>query len=165
MAKTQQVAALPWRKGKKSVEILLVTTRTTKRWVIPKGWTMDGKADHEAAAIEAFEEAGVLGVADLNPLGRYGYVKLLQNGKARHVKVRVFALAVDEILEDWPERTERQRQWVSPQQALALIGEPELLQIIADFAQRQGVAITLPRTENKFVVFIRTWWRKLWADK
>jgi 8-oxo-dGTP pyrophosphatase MutT (NUDIX family) len=135
VAKTQQVAALPWRQGENGIEILLVTTRTTKRWVIPKGWTMDGKADFEAAAIEAYEEAGVVGVADIAPVGRYGYLKILQSGKPRRVNVRVFAMAVNEVLMEWPERHERERQWVSPQRALALIGEPELLPIVASFAK------------------------------
>jgi 8-oxo-dGTP pyrophosphatase MutT (NUDIX family) len=135
MAKTQQVAALPWRRSEKGLEILLVTTRTTKRWLVPKGWTMDGKADHDAAAIEAYEEAGVRGKVDAQPIGRYGYVKLLQNGKARHVRVRVFALEVNEVLEDWPEMGQRERKWVGAQDALTIIGEPELLPVVAAFAK------------------------------
>jgi 8-oxo-dGTP pyrophosphatase MutT (NUDIX family) len=156
-----QVAALPWRHGLHGIEILLVTTRTTRRWTIPKGWTMEGKADHEAAEIEAFEEAGVSGVAEVTPLGQYGYLKVLKNGKPRRLTVHVFAMAIETILEDWPERLERERQWVLPQQALALIGEPELLPIIAAFARREGVAVQPAESENSFMAWVRKWWRKL----
>jgi 8-oxo-dGTP pyrophosphatase MutT (NUDIX family) len=159
MAKNHQVAALPWRKTGNGIEILLVTTRTTKRWVVPKGWTMDGKADHEAAAIEAFEEAGVCGTVEAEPLGNYGYSKLLNNGSARHVKVRVFALVVDKVLEDWPEKAERQRQWVQLPQAFVLIGELELLPIIATFAKREGVLTKLVKTETSIIARFLSWWR------
>jgi 8-oxo-dGTP pyrophosphatase MutT (NUDIX family) len=165
MPRTQQVAALPWRQGEAGLEILLVSTRTTKRWVIPKGWTMDGKADHEAAVIEAFEEAGVRGEAELTSVGRYGYLKILKSGKPRHLNVNVFAVAVDEVLEDWPERGQRQRQWVLPQQALGLIGEPELLPVIAAFAKREGVAVTQMKTEASFFAVMNKWWHSLWAGR
>jgi 8-oxo-dGTP pyrophosphatase MutT (NUDIX family) len=135
MPKVMQVAALPWRHGEHGVEILLVTTRTSKRWLIPKGWTMEGKADHEAAAQEAFEEAGVLGRADIQPFAHYGYIKALQSGKQRHVNVAVYAMLVSETLPTWPEQQERERQWIGAQDALRIIGEPELLPIIADFVK------------------------------
>jgi 8-oxo-dGTP pyrophosphatase MutT (NUDIX family) len=161
VARTQQVAALPWRQGEAGVEILLVTTRTTKRWVVPKGWTMDGKADHEAAAIEAFEEAGVKGEINANPVGHYGYVKVLQSGKARHLKVRVFALEVTESLDIWPERADRQRQWVSPQQAMAIAGEPELIPVILKFAELRLDSATVAPRGVSFVERLKSWWRKL----
>jgi 8-oxo-dGTP pyrophosphatase MutT (NUDIX family) len=159
--RTHQVAALPWRKGEQGVEILLVTTRTTKRWLIPKGWSMYGKADHEAAAIEAYEEAGVRGIADAMPVGRYGYLKLLKSGKPRHLNVQVFAIAVDDVLDDWPEKSERERQWVSPQQALALIGEVELLPVIAAFEEYIiGASEVRGRSTGVFET-LKRWWRKL----
>jgi 8-oxo-dGTP pyrophosphatase MutT (NUDIX family) len=159
--RTQQIAALPWREGDNGVEILLITTRTTRRWVIPKGWTMDGKADCEAAAIEAFEEAGVEGHVEAIPIGRYGYLKILKSGKPRRLHVRVFALAVEKILEDWPEKAERQRQWYSPKQAVALCGEPELVPILAVFAKCQGVVLEPVKPINKFMARLKSWWRKL----
>jgi 8-oxo-dGTP pyrophosphatase MutT (NUDIX family) len=159
VARTQQVAALPWRQGEAGVEILLVTTRTTKRWVVPKGWTMDGKADHEAAAIEAFEEAGVKGEINANPVGHYGYVKVLQSGKARHLKVRVFALEVTESLDVWPERADRQRQWVSPQQAMAIAGEPELIPVILKFAELRRDGASVITSRSSYVDRIKSWWR------
>jgi 8-oxo-dGTP pyrophosphatase MutT (NUDIX family) len=162
MAKTRQVAALPWRQGESGVEILLVTTRTTKRWVIPKGWIMDGKADYEAAAIEAYEEAGVRGVVEAEPLGQYGYVKLMQSGKARHVSVQVFKLAVVEILENWPECADRQRRWVQPAEALVLIGEPELLPVIEAFAKSLDNCVKPSRVENGVFKGIKRWWRGIY---
>jgi 8-oxo-dGTP pyrophosphatase MutT (NUDIX family) len=135
MARNKQVAALPWRRGEFGTEILLVTTRTTKRWLIPKGWPMDGKSDHQAAAIEAFEEAGVRGRTDATALGRYGYQKLSDKGKARYITVAVYALHVEQELSDWPEREERQRRWMSVQEASKIAGEPELVPLLEAFAE------------------------------
>jgi 8-oxo-dGTP pyrophosphatase MutT (NUDIX family) len=163
MPKVLQVAALPWRQGEHGVEILLVTTRTTKRWLIPKGWTMAGKADHEAAAQEAFEEAGVRGRADVLPIAHYGYLKALQNGKQRRVQVQVFALPVTEVLSTWPEQQERERQWLPPLDALRIIGEPELLPIIADFAKASHSAIPKagdqPSLLDSFLTVVSRWFR------
>jgi 8-oxo-dGTP pyrophosphatase MutT (NUDIX family) len=152
MPKSQQVAALPWRKCEHGIEILLVTTRTTKRWVIPKGWSMDGKADHEAAAIEAFEEAGVRGVVRASSVGRYSYMKILRSGKLRKLDVRVYGLNVREELADWPERDERQRQWVTLSQAESLIGEVELLPVITKFA----------KNHRGLWGRLRDWWMTFW---
>lgn len=159
----QQVAALPWRRGPLGIEILLVTTRTTKRWAIPKGWTMEGKADHEAAAIEAYEEAGVKGVAEIMPLGSYGYLKVLKSGKLRRLTVQVYVMTVEQVLEDWPERTQRQRQWVSFEKALDLLGEVELLPVISTFAERQGVVVRHRPKESGFIARLKKWWIKLIA--
>lgn len=138
MPRSTQVAALPWRRGEAGVEILLVTTRSTKRWVIPKGWPMAGKPDHDAAAIEAFEEAGVRGVVSHLPVGRYGYLKMSDKGKARPVEVTVYALQVKRELSDWPEREERERRWMSSAKAAALTGEPELAPVLMNFVAPVG---------------------------
>jgi 8-oxo-dGTP pyrophosphatase MutT (NUDIX family) len=161
MPRTQQVAALPWRVGEHGVEILLVTTRTTKRWLIPKGWTMDGKADYEAAAIEAYEEAGVRGDIDTTSLGAYGYLKLLRSGKAKHVIVQVYGLRVETELDVWPESHERQRQWFAKAHALTIIGEPELLPLVTAF-EGHHMHETLPQRlpQSLFQTFYR-WWLKI----
>lgn len=138
MPKSQQVAALPWRKNKGELEILLVTTRTTKRWLIPKGWCMEAKADHDAAAIEAFEEAGVKGDVNSFPVGSYVYEKILRSGNTRSLTVQVYALEVREEFLDWPERHERKRKWVSVQQAIEMIGEPELKPVVLAFGGRSN---------------------------
>ncbi len=163
MPKSKQIAALPWRITENGLEILLVTTRTTKRWVIPKGWTMDGKADHDAAVIEAFEEAGVRGRVETHPVGSYGYLKILQSGRARHVTVQVFSIAVDEVLDIWPERAERQRRWVSPEQAQVLIGEPELLPVISAFARGHAMTLTALSPKVRLAVRLKKWWHDLFA--
>jgi 8-oxo-dGTP pyrophosphatase MutT (NUDIX family) len=133
MSRSQQVAALPWRRGEAGVEILLVTTRSTKRWVIPKGWPMQGKADCDAAAQEAYEEAGVRGVVLRSPAGRYGYLKTTDKGKSRPIEVTVYALHVKRELSDWPEREERERRWMNCAEAAALTGEPELAPVLKSF--------------------------------
>lgn len=164
MPKSLQVAALPWRMGDHGVEILLVTTRTTKRWLIPKGWTMDGKADHEAAAIEAYEEAGVQGDIEPTPIGSYGYLKLLRSGKPRHVTVQVYAMRVQTQLDDWPECDQRQRQWFDKAQALAMIGEPELIPVVDAFEAITPKADRGSRADRGLLEDLKKWWRKLWAS-
>ncbi len=162
MARNKQVAALPWRKTDNGVEILLVTTRTTKRWVIPKGWPMKERADHDAAAQEAFEEAGVRGQISTLPLGRFGYIKILESGKPRHVTASVYDLHVQQVLDTWPEQHERQRRWAPRQDALDLIGEPELLRMVVAFFENPPVTRT--RGQSSFYGEL---WKKLlqWLRK
>lgn len=131
--RTTQVAALPWRRSPAGVQVLLVTTRTTRRWVIPKGWPMPGKTDHEAAAIEAYEEAGARGTVSSKASASYDYSKLSDKGKARIIRVTVYPLEVKTELSDWPERHERQRRWMSCEEAAAMTGEPELVPVLRNF--------------------------------
>src|SRR5205085_5647367 len=87
-----QSAALPWRRtGKGDLEVLLITSRETRRWVIPKGWPIKGKSSAKSAAREAFEEAGVTGKVKKSPVGTYAYDKRLKNGRLQRVRVTVFA--------------------------------------------------------------------------
>ncbi len=157
MKNAHQVAALPWRQGKQGVEILLVTTRTTKRWVIPKGWPMVGMPDHDAAAQEAFEEAGVRGGISSAACGRYGYLKISEKGKARPVTVTVYPLFVDKELADWPERLERERRWISGSAACELAGEPELVSVLKNFVDHPPEVTTQPKVAKK------SFWQKLLA--
>ena len=129
-----QYAALPWRKnGDGAVEILLITSRESRRWVIPKGWPMKGKAPEAAAAQEAYEEAGVLGEPRHKQLGIYHYDKRLRSGRLQHVRVQVYALQVQEARDIWPEMAERDRLWSSPAEAANLVDEPELRALLAKF--------------------------------
>ena len=122
----RQVAALPVRAGVDGgVEVLLVTSRRTRRWVIPKGWPWTDRADHEAAAGEAEEEAGVRGVVSADPLGRFTYDKQRRDGVAA-IEVAVFLLRVTEELGSWPEQHQRQRVWLAPAVAAERVAEPEL---------------------------------------
>ena len=128
-----QYAALPWRKTDGSVEVLLITSRETGRWVIPKGWPMKGISAHHAAAREAFEEAGVTGLPLSKSLGIYHYDKRLRTGRTQHVRVFVFPLAVAAEHDSWPEQAERDRRWVSPGESAAMVDEPELRRLLARF--------------------------------
>jgi 8-oxo-dGTP pyrophosphatase MutT (NUDIX family) len=130
---SQQYAALPWRRAP-SFEILLITSRETRRWVIPKGWPMSGKSAAGSAAQEAYEEAGIRGEMTAQTIGYYGYSKRLRGGARKRFRVEVFAMEVTEILDLWPEAHERARRWLSPGEALALVEEPELAALIRAFA-------------------------------
>jgi 8-oxo-dGTP pyrophosphatase MutT (NUDIX family) len=132
MAKGAQVAALCWRKRRGKVAVLLITSRETKRWVIPKGWPMPGLQDYNAARREAFEEAGVSGRMSKIPLGRFGYDKK-RGRKLTAIRVSVYALAVEKTMRDWPERAERSRQWFAPEAAAALVNEAGLRRLLLQF--------------------------------
>lgn len=126
----KQVAALPVRKHESGgIEILLVTSRETRRLVIPKGWPWPGVKDYKAAAEEAREEAGILGKAHKKPIGTYTYEKRKPNGNVP-VKVKVFLLEVEQELADWPESNQRERVWCTPAKAAASVAEPELADLI-----------------------------------
>ena len=127
-----QYAALPYRRADE-LEILLVTSRETRRWVIPKGWPMKGRKPHAAAAQEALEEAGVLGRIEKQPMGFYQYYKRLAGGLERRCVVQVFPLEVERQLERWPEQHERESRWFSADLAAAAVDEAELSDLIHIF--------------------------------
>lgn len=137
--RVRQVAALPFRlTSDGSMEILLVTSRETRRFIVPKGWPMKGKSGRKAARIEAEEEAGVTGKALKEPAGTYSYWKRLAGGFVR-VDVTVYLLAVTEERADWRERGSRQRAWLSPADAALLIDEPELATLVTTLDVPAGV--------------------------
>jgi 8-oxo-dGTP pyrophosphatase MutT (NUDIX family) len=128
-----QVAALPWRVTGHDVEIMLITSRTAGRWVIPKGWPEAKEPLCEAAAREAGEEAGLRGTISYHEAGRYFYAKALASGEEVPCEVLVFPLQVDKIANRWKEKRARTRKWVSCAEAVRMINEPDLCRIIADF--------------------------------
>ncbi|MGI8840110.1 MAG: NUDIX hydrolase [Caulobacteraceae bacterium] len=130
-----QYAALPFRGGQE-VEILLITSRETGRWVIPKGWPMKGRTAAQAAAVEAFEEAGVSGDIAAKPLGAYPYVKYLKSGAGQPCKVKVFALRVTGQAEDWPEKGQRETRWLAWPRAAAAVQELRLGRLIRRFGKK-----------------------------
>jgi len=115
------------------VELLLVTSRETKRWVLPKGNRIKGMTPHAAAAQEALEEAGVIGATCPAPLGTYRYRKQLESGAALMVDVEVFPFAVTEELADWPERAQRTRRWFPLAEASMAVVEEDLKTLIRGF--------------------------------
>lgn len=116
-----QAAALPVRGGR----VCLVTSRSGKRWVIPKGMIDPGHTPAEAAAVEAWEEAGLTGELGAEPVGRYQYEKY---GTTHDVAV--YPLAVTAVANDWPERRQRRREWVTPAEAAERVAEPGLKAIL-----------------------------------
>ncbi|MDR6635428.1 8-oxo-dGTP pyrophosphatase MutT (NUDIX family) [Phyllobacterium sp. 1468] len=136
-----QVAALPYRIGDGGqVEILLVTTRRTKRYIFPKGWRMKGRSDAEAAAQEAQEEAGVLGTISKHPIGQYFYWKELSRMSIQ-IRVSVYTLAVVEQLWQWPEQDERTRIWVHPDRAAVMISDRALIPFIKEVQRFSQVLV------------------------
>jgi 8-oxo-dGTP pyrophosphatase MutT (NUDIX family) len=130
-----QIGALCYRyaQGGSMLEILLVTSRDTGRWVIPKGWPMKGKKPHEAATIEAWEEAGVRGRTHKTAVGRYTYLKSLDDGDVAPCIVEVFAIEVSKVSDKFKERGERQIAWVSASEAARRVREIELKSMMIEF--------------------------------
>jgi 8-oxo-dGTP pyrophosphatase MutT (NUDIX family) len=130
-----QYAALPYRLGDE-LELLLITSRDTGRWVLPKGWPMKGKKGHAAAAQEALEEAGLKGKIHTRAIGHYSYPKRQADGSVIVCTVKVFPLAVERQLAHWPEQEQRSFQWFTPVQACSRVAEPELAELISGFAPK-----------------------------
>ncbi len=131
-----QVAALPWRIGEKgTVEVLLLTSRGTGRWVLPKGWPHKSEGLAGSAAIEAMEESGVIGEVGLNSIGHYHYDKLTQTSHIRRIRVDVFPLKFKNQMLQWPEKGQRELNWTGPDEAAKLVKEPELRNILQMIAE------------------------------
>lgn len=126
-----QVAALCWRKHP-ILEVLLVTSLTTRRWIVPKGWPHPGLSLAESAAREAQEEAGVTGQVEPAPLGSYHYLKE-KGGSHLPCRVAVFALAVRGQQHFWPEKGARELLWLPAGEAVKRVSEPGLRPILQAF--------------------------------
>ena len=138
IAAMRQIAALPYRIEDGAARVLLITSRETRRWVIPKGNRIRGLLPHQAAAREAFEEAGISGVACPIAIGAYSYDKRRGDGTVRRATVDVFPLAVVNQFDDWPEQGQRDQRWFAPADAAAAVDEPELKAILAAFREPRG---------------------------
>ena len=131
MKDREQIGAIAYSNDADSgLRVLLVTSRETGRWVIPKGWPMKSKLPHQAAAQEAFEEAGVEGHIAKKAAGTYRYPKTLRNGDVVSCRVKVYPMKVSKLASRWPEAQERRRQWFSTEDAAAAVVEPELAQLL-----------------------------------
>jgi len=132
----KQVAALPLRLRDGRVEVCLVTTRTTGRWTVPKGWPIKGCKDFTAAHIEAEEEAGVTGRPHKKPVGSYLYWKR----RARHFdlgKVKVYPVDFTKALSTWKEQGERLVRWVAPEDASIVVEEAGLEAILGNIGPKR----------------------------
>lgn len=126
-----QVAALCYRDTPAGKQVLLVTSRGTGRWILPKGWPMEGHTAAEAARIEAWEEAGVKPVSvDKTPIGTYGYVKDRDDGLPQPCDIHVYLVKVESLASDFPEAGDRERRWVSPAEAAELVDDAGLKEIL-----------------------------------
>ena len=125
-----QFGAFCWRQRKNGHEVLLVTSRRSKRWILPKGWPIDGATPADAALREAWEEAGVIGKVRPVCLGIYSYFKDLDADSDLPCVVAVFPVKVKSLSKDWPEKKHRKRRWVSPKKAAELVQEPELAALL-----------------------------------
>jgi 8-oxo-dGTP pyrophosphatase MutT (NUDIX family) len=130
-----QYAALPWRLKAGTLEILLVTSRQSKRWIIPKGWPIEGLSAPAAAAQEAFEEAGLVGKVSFERLGSYHYFKRLKNGVTVPCKVDVYPLEVMRQRREWPEKHQRTLKWCAAVEAATAVTEADLKLLIRRFAR------------------------------
>jgi 8-oxo-dGTP pyrophosphatase MutT (NUDIX family) len=119
--------------------VLLVTSRETKRWIIPKGWPIKGLKPPEAAAREAYEEAGVRGRIAGRAFGHYVYEKRLEDrGTTVPCQVEVFPLWVKRQSKDWPESKQRTARWFSAAEAAALVDNDQLHKLIQEFETRKA---------------------------
>jgi 8-oxo-dGTP pyrophosphatase MutT (NUDIX family) len=134
-----QAGVIAYRIRAGRVEVLLLTSRDTGRWIIPKGNIAAGTAPWKAAAKEAYEEAGVMGrIGGSIPLGIYTYFKRLDSGDPRPAAVEVYLLRVAQSLKKWPERRERKLCWVSPETAVELVDEPGMVPLLYRLMEFEG---------------------------
>lgn len=131
-----QMGALCYRIDNGKLRVLLITSRRTGRWIVPKGWPMSGRDAADTAAQEAWEEAGVVGKCRSRSLGHYFYFKVMPDGNEAPCLVEVFPIKVKRLAENFPERSERRRRWFSPKKAAMRVAEPELAQMIRKFDPR-----------------------------
>ena len=133
-----QYGALPYRVSDSgTLEFLLITSRTTRRWIIPKGWPAKDLSAATAAQREAYEEAGVRGTITGKALGSYMYEKYLdKQGIAVLCKVKVFPMLVKRQFKTWPEQAEREVRWAGAEEAQSLLKETGLRDLVGDFAAR-----------------------------
>lgn len=127
-----QFAALCYRIKNDKLQFCIVTSRRSGRWIVPKGWPMDGETPMEAAATEAYEEAGLRGKIYPRPIGVFSYYKVRSSDELPCMAV-VYPLKVKKVLKKWPEQKERTRKWLSRKKAAAMVDDGELREIILKF--------------------------------
>lgn len=121
----KQSGVIPYRVKDGKIEVLLITNRSRENWVVPKGGLCKGMSPPDSAAKEAWEEAGVIGQVNTQKLGVYKYRK-----RGNTYRVNLFLLPVESVLEDWPEASQRERQWLDVKKAVNLVKEASLKRIL-----------------------------------
>jgi 8-oxo-dGTP pyrophosphatase MutT (NUDIX family) len=126
-----QYGAIPYRRAKDGIEIMLITSRSTRRWIVPKGWPLARMPSRDVARLEALEEAGLEGTIGKRRFGSFHYHKRLNDGSVVLCRVDAYAFEVARELDHWLERSERKRRWFDAKRAIKLVREPELKALIS----------------------------------
>jgi len=127
---------------KGSIEILLITTSTSRRWIVPKGWPVEGLSPSECAAQEALEEAGVEGEVAQQPLGSFRHHKQSKSGETVLCTVYVYPMEVTHRRNRWAEKHIREIHWCSVEDALTRVKHPALRRLIVKFIKSPRLART-----------------------
>ena len=144
-----QAGVLAYRILDGKVQVLLMTSRETGRWIIPKGNVNGGSSPAKTAEKEAYEEAGVKGtIASSIPLGFYTYFKRLESGQSRAATVEVYVLRVKQRLRKWPEKGERRLSWVSTKKAVRLVQEPGVVPLLLRLMELESSLIAPVRADR-----------------
>ncbi|MFC7474352.1 NUDIX hydrolase [Dankookia sp. GCM10030260] len=134
----RQCAALPLSQQDGETLVMLVTSRETRRWVLPKGWIEKRISAAAQAAQEAYEEAGIRGRIGKAPIGTYAYAKRLDNGVSVPCEVVIYRLEVETLLDRWPEMGERERRWFTLEDAAAAVDEGDLGSLLLGLVSPQA---------------------------
>jgi 8-oxo-dGTP pyrophosphatase MutT (NUDIX family) len=142
----RQYGVLPWRLSYDgTLQILLITSLTSRRWIVPKGWPVKGRAPFMSAALEAFEEAGVIGDISPGTLTEYSYDKMLKDGAKLPCLVTLFGFRVRGTLTHWKEGNRRKRRWFDVSEAANLIDDPELANFVLALSDTPEILTASPR--------------------
>ena len=112
-----QIAALCYRRSKKGAKVLLITSRGTGRWIIPKGWPMKEASSWKTAEQEAYEEAGIVGKPGREPVGSFRSYKDLDSGERLRTEVVVYPVKVSDQKKLYPEAGQRKLKWLPIEEA------------------------------------------------
>lgn len=139
----QQYGVLPWRESREGdLRILLITERNQPGWGVPKGWPAEGRMPLMSAALNAFDEAGIIGDIDPKPLTDYHYSVPDRNGAGYPRCVTLFAMRVRGTLLHWKEQSERQRRWFGIDEAATRLQNAELAGFVHSLGQRLPLSLT-----------------------
>lgn len=138
MTERKQAAALPFILDEGRLQVMLITSRDTGRWIIPKGWLKKNMSPSELAALEAYEEAGLKGLISNKPVGEYDYLKRMDDGSDVKCTVTVYPLLVEKQVKNWPEKSEREYRWTTPDKAAKLADDNGLADLLRGFTPKKS---------------------------
>ncbi|MFL2781297.1 MAG: NUDIX hydrolase [Rhodospirillales bacterium] len=134
----KQVGCLCYKWVDKKLKVLIITSRTTKRWIIPKGWMQPKLGASGSAAVEAWEEAGVLGICDKKKFGDFKNIKILKDGYPLECIVDVFLMKTITQKAEFPEKDERTVKWIDPEDAASFIRNKSLIHLLKNFDAKKS---------------------------